>query len=294
MVEPKLSERIAIIHRTRDATASALAEVLGRGEKGESERSLCDKWLRTLGISGSVCAEGWYRPPPGGACVLIGQPEDGFTRLNYDSLRTPAFWSSDRLSLRDDSLVYVYASPFDRQTGLIGDIGLTLYRGDNEGIWAHLSACMEVTTRVATFAEIGMELREVFDYAVEQMKTVHLINKTSSTKSGVANIGHTVPWSYGSYPDEVKRCLEGDNSRDIRDLISGGRVSINAEAALAIAPTMAITIEPQIASEAAPLCSYHLIVSFVEGKRIISPSFAQLFKAFAMDHRFGMALARLT
>jgi hypothetical protein len=293
MVEPELSERIATIHRTRDAAASALAEVLRHDEAGASERRLCDEWLRILGNSDSVCADGWYRPPPGGACVLIGRPQDGFARLNYDSLRTPAFWSSEHHTLGDDSLVYVYASPFDRQTGLIGDIGLTLYRGDDEAIWAHLSACLEVTTRVATFADVGMELRELFHYAVKEMEAVELINKTSSTKTGVANIGHTVPWSYEAYSDALKRCLEGDGERDIRDIISGSRVSINADAALAIAPTMALTVEPQIASQTAPLCSYHLIVSFVDGKRILSPSFAPLFNAFEMSHRLGTALARL-
>lgn len=291
---PELAERIAIIHRTRSAAASALAEIFSGGADGSSEREVCDGWLRTLGRTDTICAEGWYRPPPGGACVLIGQPEDKFARLNYDTIRAPAFWSSDHFRLRDDSLVYVYASPFDRETALIGDLGVTLYRGNNQHIWDHLGACMEVTTRVAAFAEVDMELRELFHYAVKQMESVHLINKTSSTRSGVANIGHTVPFSFGSYPDEVMQCLAGKADRDIRDLISGARVSINAQASLSIAPTMAITVEPQIASLAAPLCSYHLIVSFVDGKRTIAPAFSPLFKVFGMESRFSAALARLS
>jgi len=214
--------------------------------------------------------------------------------MNYDSLRNPDIWPRNDIFLRDDSLIYVYASPIDRATGLIGDIGLTLYRGAEQSIRDHLSMCLEVTSSIACFAEVGMELRELFNYAQSQFKAVNLSNQASSTGSGMANIGHTIPWTYEPYSDEEKKCLEQGTAREIREMISNHRVSINDSAALRIQPTMALTVEPQIASSTAPLCSYHVIVAFSEAKKSVSPSFEALFKAFAMDDYMHAALARLS
>jgi len=294
MVEMELAERIAIIQRSRAIAAAALADALSPIHETSSEHAICDRWIETIAKHASLCPEGWYQPPPGGASILIGQPGDAFARLNYDSLRNPAIWPRNDIWLRNDSLVYAYASPINRATGLIGDIGLTLYCGAEQSIRDHLSTCLEVTTRIACFAEVGMELRELFNYAQRQIEAAELSNQASSTGSGTANIGHTVPWSYGGYSDEAKECLERGNPRDIRDMISNERVSINSLAALRIQPTMAFTVEPQIASSKIGLCSYHLIVAFSEGKRSISSSFEPLFKAFAMDDYMQTALERLS
>jgi hypothetical protein len=294
MIETELTERITIVQRTRTIAAAALAGALSHSVEASSERAIRDRWIQNMGKTGSLFPEGWYQPPPTGAAILIGHPEDGFARMNYDSLRTPAIWSRNDISLRNDSLIYGYASPIDRGTGLIGDIGLTLYRGKDQSIWDHLSRCLEVTVRIASFAEVGMELRELFNYAQRQIELADLSNQTSSTKSGMANIGHTIPWTYEEYPEEVKQRLILGNEREIRDLISNARISINDSAAFRIQPTMALTVEPQIASASAPLCSYHVIVAFSEAKKITSPSFESLFKAFEMDHYLGTALAQLS
>jgi hypothetical protein len=294
MAKTELTERIAIVQHTREATAAALAATLEARSGPSSERDICDRWLASTAKTTSIAAEGWYQPPPGGACILIGHPDDGFARLNYDSLRTPATWSRDDISLDEASVIYAYASPFDRSTGLIGDIGLTLYRGDEQSIRDHLRTCFEVTTRIACHAEVGMELRELFAYAQLQIRGAELTNETSSTQSGATNIGHTVPWTYEEYSDEGQQCLERGDVQDIRDMISNNRVSINSSAALRIQPTMAITVEPQVSSPTAPLCSYHLIVTFSNGTRSISPSFKPLFEAFAMDEYLDAELARLS
>jgi hypothetical protein len=293
MIETELEERIAIIQRTRSIAALALVDALSHSHEASSERAICNRWTQTIDKSPSLCPEGWYQPPPGGACILIGHPENAFARMNYDSLRNPAIWPRDDISLRDDSLIYAYASPIDRATGLIGDIGLTLYRGPEPWIRDHLLTCLEVTTRVASFAEVGMELRELFNYAQREIEAAELSNETSSTASGIPNIGHTIPWSYEGYSDEVKQCLERGNACNMRDKISKQRVFINISATLRIQPTMAFTVEPQIASSKAPLCSYHIIVAFSKGRKSISPSFESLFKAFAMDAYMHGALARL-
>jgi hypothetical protein len=290
LIAADLTERIRIVHHTRGIAAASLADALGRSYERPSERAICDAWLETIGKTPSICAQGWYQPPPGGAAVLIGHPEDSFSRLNYDSLRTPAFWASNDIVLRDDSLIYVYASPFDRATGLIGDLGLTVYRGNKQPIRDYLSMCLEMTIRIASFAEVGMEFRELFHYAQRQIEAAQLRNETSSTASGLANIGHTVPWSYEEYSDDAAQCLAAGDMRAIGDMISRHRVSINASATLRIQPTMAFTVEPQIASSTAPLCSYHSIVSFSDGRRTISLPFNALFNAFAMTDYIPTAL----
>ena len=220
MIETSLVERIAIIQRTRQIAALALSDALKQPREGSSERAICDRWIQIMGKTTSICSEGWYQPPPGGAAVLIGYPEDHFARLNYNSLRNPSFWSSNKISLREDSLLYAYASPFDPNTALIGDIGITLYRGAEELIRSHLSTCLEVTARTACFAEVGMEFRELFNYAQRQIDDLNLRNETSSTASGTANIGHTVPWSYQEYSEEAKQCLERGSLLEIRNIIS--------------------------------------------------------------------------
>lgn len=295
MIEADLTERIRVVQRTRGIAGVALADALNHGHEASSERAICDLWLQTIGKkTPSICADGWYQPPPGGVAVLIGHPANSFARMNFDSLRNPAFWASKDISLSDDCLIYAYASPFDRGTALLGDIGLTLYRGSKQSIRDHLSMCLELTIRIACFAEVGMEFRELFNYAQRQIDAAHLSNETSSTASGLANIGHTVPWSYEEYSGDAVKCIDTGNMRAIGDMISKHRVSINGSATLRIQPTMAFTVEPQIASSTAPLCSYHAIVAFSKATRSISLPFDALFKAFAMDDYMQTALALLS
>ncbi len=289
MVATDLIQRISIAKRTRGVAADALATALCLGPQSQSERTICDRWLSHMGRAIGLSPDGWYRPPPGGVCVLIGQPEDNFTRLNYASLRDPATWSRSDIALRNDSLMYAYSSPFDRDTGIIGDIGLTLYRGTLGWVHEYLATCLNLTAAVARYAEVGMEFRELFDYALKQISAAGLVNETSSTASGIGNIGHTVPWSYENYTEEEWLCLKNGAPGDVRKLISAKRVSINASANLKIQPTMAFTIEPQVRSATAPLCSYHVIVYFSEGNKDIDPLFRELFQAFDMTDYIGSA-----
>lgn len=294
MIETKLVERITIIQRTRSLAAATLVDALSSTPDGSSESDICESWTHKISDCAPLSREGWYQPPPKGAAILIGDPASKFVRMNYDSLRSPAVWPRADISLHKESLIYAYASPFDRGTGLIGDIGVTLYRGTDQSIREHLIRCLDVTARIARHAQVGMQLRDLFNYGLTQIRAADLSNQTSSTKSGTPNIGHTVPWSYESYPDDARHCFDHGGPTDIRDKISRGRVSINDSATLRIQPTMAFTVEPQIAAAAAPLCSYHVIVIFAEGKKTISSCFGPLFKIFAMEGYMESALAQLS
>lgn len=230
-----------------------------------------------------VRAAGWYDPPASGAAILVGQPADGYARLNYNSLRHESSWSRRDVLLADDSLVYAFASPFDWRSAMIGDIGVTLYRGTDEAIKRHLTACMDLTFKVAGYAEVGMELRELFEYADREIRCAGLVNETSGTRSGLSNIGHTVPWSYGQYSRRALECLRDGDTHGLRAEISGARVSIDNKAVLHIQPDMAFTVEPQISSPSMPLCSYHVIVSFVGGTKEIISCFGALLEEYDME-----------
>lgn len=293
-MQTELKERIDMVLDARAAAATALADAFRSDGVMSSERTICDRWLNNIASNKELNSEGWYQPPPGGSCVLIGHPEDEFARLNYDSIRDPAIWSRDDIYQREDSILYVYASPIVRGTGLIGDIGLTLYRGENTEIRDHLVKCLEVTVRIARFAEVGMPLRDLFNFAKREMENAQLSNETSSSGSGIENIGHTVPWSYEPYSDEAKLCLHSGSAEDVRNLISDQRVSVNDLATLQIQPTMAFTVEPQISSPIAPLCSYHMIVAFSDGAKTIIPSFKSLFEDFSMSEYMAPVLDELS
>lgn len=289
MIELPLEDRIGIVKRTRESAARALADTL-RNSQASSERTICDRWLTTLSATPSINPDGWYQPPPKGVSVLIGCPDDTFARMHYDSLRNPVYWASDQITLRDDCLIYAYASPIDRATGLIGDIGVTLYRGTEQPIRDHLRTCLEMSARIARFSEVGMELREVFNYAQTQLEALNLSNSASSFGSGTPNIGHTIPWTYGDYSDAARQSVEGADASALRASITSHRTFVNAAATLRIQPTMAFTVEPQIISPAAPLCSYHLIVTFEKGQRSILGSFKALFETLDMNSYMQDAL----
>jgi Xaa-Pro aminopeptidase len=203
--------------------------------------------------------------------------------MEYASLRQPEVWARDDISFLDESLVYAYASPTDRSTGLIGDIGVTLYRGSNNSVREHLSTCLEISVKVAQFVQVGMELREAFHFAEKLISEARLTNQTSSvTDLGALNVGHTVPFTFDSYPNEARRCLADETAMGIADLISRQRVFINSSSSLRIQPNMAFTIEPRMASELMPLSSFHLIVAFLDGQKSVLSSFQPVFDVFGM------------
>jgi len=227
--------------------------------------------------------DGWYQPPPTGASVLIGSPPT-YARVEYESLRDPHTWPRADIRLRDDSLVYAYASPTDRATGMIGDIGVTLYHGPDHRIRQHVATCLELTVRIAALAEVGMELRELYHQAERLVKEAGLGNRTASaTDSGAPNIGHTIPWTFGDYSAEDERRLRNGDPADVSDLISRQRIFLNPSTRRRIEPTMAFTVEPRMSSPSLPLSSFHIIVAFREGRKTISSEFGRLFRIFGME-----------
>ena len=120
------------------ALASALTQLLNQNNP-ISEVLLRDVWLMELRKYQSVFPDGWYEPPPHGIGVLLGTDED-IERVSPKSLRIHDYWPREDIFLdRKKGIIFVYISPVDKNTGIIGDFGLTIYFGKNLNIRNHLT-----------------------------------------------------------------------------------------------------------------------------------------------------------
>jgi hypothetical protein len=268
------------VSRLREANCHALLTAL-TASSDFSESSLCGLWTAGLKDIPDTFPFGWYEPPPEGAAVLIGNPPR-FERLYFKSLRSRDFWSRPDVALQDASLIYAYSSPIERSTCVIGDVAVTLYLGKEPDIIEHLQKVMTITATVASFAQVGMRLREIYSHADRLIKEAGLQNEVFSvTDPCNFDIGHTVPFSDDGSPPP----FEGSASEErgmIAETISKSRAFINAESTTEIKPTMALTIEPRLSAPGFPPVSFHVAVVFDNGRKSIVSGFGGLFRRYGM------------
>ncbi|MGH3974024.1 MAG: hypothetical protein ACRDS9_11995 [Pseudonocardiaceae bacterium] len=284
--ESAADPRITAVAYAREAAAATLAEAIKTGGPHTSEKGVCDRWSALLAADPKLLAEGWYQPPPNGVSALVGEGPD-WSRMSFVSLRHQETWPRDDLMLKRGSLMYAYSSPVVAENYMIGDLGVTLYDGEDEQIWGHLSTCLEITAAVASYAEVGMELRDLYNFAAGLMENAALVNETYSTTdvSGGVDIGHTLPWTYEEpTAEQLTELRSGDYPR-IAKAISKARLFHNAQERQKIQPTMAFTVEPRMAGPGRPLASFHVLVSFDHGVKRIHCGFAQIFSLFGMNSR---------
>src|SRR3990167_1390121 len=190
-------ELIDAIIKTRETVSDIFVKSLVNLE-GNSEVEIVKKILTEIKNHNEIFPEGWYSPPPAGVAVLLDQKP--FERLKYDSLRNPDFWPKENLRLEKETVGLVFFSPIDRKTNMIGDIGFTLYRGDNQKIKSHLRKSYAAILEIAKYAEIGMKFSELCSFADQSFKNKFKITKwapISSDPNQSINIGHTIPGSLG-------------------------------------------------------------------------------------------------
>jgi len=279
-------ERIKICKQTRIKAAQAMADVL-KMDKPISEVDFCNQLNEKLSSNPEIWDQGWYSPPPKGLSALFA-PEVDPKRVAYDNLRKEEFWPRKENIFTDNSIGYIYASPINKLSGIIGDFGMTIYKGSNAKIIEHIKSCLDLTEKTAEYAQVGMEFREIYDYCQKLMKEKGLNNErmiTYTDKVGT-NIGHTVPWSYKDPNLEEKQTLEGNSFEKVRELISTQRVHLNSKERFKIPPTIAFTIEPRAENSflpGLPMSSFHTILTFSEGKKEILGNFNPIFQAVKMD-----------
>lgn len=277
-----LLANIKICKATRSFTAQAMSKILQMDKLSEIE--FCQQTAEQLYKSPNW-ARGWYDPPPKGIAALFG-PEDNISRVAYDSLRKEEFWPKNNI-FTNNSLGYIYASPVNKLSGIIGDFGMTIYKGNNQKIINHLKTCLEITEKTAEYAEVGMEFKDVYNYCQNLMSKKGLNNNrmlaiNDKTKT---NIGHSIPFSHELPTEQELNIINGEDFDKLKNLISSKRITLNAAEQFKIPETIAFTVEPRIENNDTPLVSFHLVVAFKEGKKEIFANFNPVFEAVNM-HNF--------
>ncbi len=290
-VQITVEEKLQVCKSTREIASgsllSALTDLLE--EENVSEQDLHRTWLEKMTKNDSIFPEGWYSPPPKGICVLFGTDSD-HDRLNYLSLRPQEMWAREDILLdKQAGIVYVYASPVDKKTGIIGDFGMTIYFGENPSIREHLSACYEINWSTGQFVQVGQSLSEVHRFAKERMTEKGLDNDVLSvTDPADTNIGHTIPDSFHAWAQKDQRTFESGQMSEIRKIISAQRRFVSPAEDLKIVDGMSITIEPRPRIRnrpEIPMASYHTICSVYDSQRIeFLDGFEKIFQLVGMDY----------
>lgn len=276
-----MSNKIDAIIKTRKIAADILVKSLVN-IYGKSEIEIREKILKEISTRADIYGEGWYSPPPFGVCVLLdGNP---YTRLQFKSLRNPSAWPIENSLLEKESVGIVYLSPVDKTTGMLGDIGLTIYNGENKEIKEHIRKCYQVIRAIAEKAEVGMHFNDLYKVAdglfENNLKIIEWMTTTNDPNLGI-NLGHTIP---GSYDDN----LNPNNSfEEIKDFITKKRIYINKAEDFKIPETCAFTVESRLVDKEKiylPNVFFHFVVCFNKGEKTILDNFDKIFSTVGMDY----------
>jgi hypothetical protein len=287
-----LRSRISTIVAGRRLATQALADVLTHSGPGAGEAGLVEQWRDRLQAAGRFRPDGWYVPPPHGMSILIGE-SPAYDRVDFATLRAKGQWPDPGIRLSDASVLCAYASPIDRtRPGLISDVGVTLYRGDDAAAHDHLARCLAIIAVVVRQIDVGMTFARVDALLQEQIDRtgVALSNRIwSPTDSTGVNIGHTMPWSYEEPTVQELALLTGDDDEARSTCISRKRQFVNAASSFEIPPTVVFSIEPRLASPGCPTPFFHCIVVFRDSERSVVSGYRQLFDALDVARHFDSA-----
>jgi hypothetical protein len=275
---------------TRKLTLSTLLVSLTsllKSQKSFSELQLRDNWLANLRKNTTIFPDGWYIPPPHGIGALIGDTSKQ-SRTNYDNLRR--FTPLDTVYFDEQHpLLYAYASPVDKKTGIIGDSGGTFYRGTNPDIQQHLKRCFDITINVAKKINAGMTFADVFYITMDFANKYNFVNEVISvTDPSTVNIGHTIPPGFSEWSKKEQAVVKQGNWQDILDIIRNKRIYVNAKEQTKLQPGTMVTIEPRFTvkdNPNIPMASYHTTLHIGKnGKIRLLTEFQSLFTLFGMDY----------
>jgi hypothetical protein len=276
-----MSDLIDAVIKTRDTTARIFANSL-TGLEGNSEIEIAEKVLAEVRTHTEIFPEGWYSPPPQGVAVLLDTAP--FNRLRYDSLRKPAYWPNETSVFGKESVGMIYFSPVDRKTGMLGDIGFTLYRGENQKIKQHIKNSYHAILEIAKYASVGTKLSEICSFAAHLFEGKFKITRwvtMSSDLNQSMNLGHSVP---GSFEDGL---IMGVTFDEIKEAIRTKRVHVIDTENFKIPETCAFTIESRLEdlnNPDMPSVYFHFMVCFNKGEKIILENFDEIFSAVGMDY----------
>lgn len=281
------------IRRTRKVASESLVTVLTSllaSKKPISEVVLRDSWLEEMRKNDNIFPDGWYTPPPHGIIVLFATDKN-VVRLNYKSARPKEQWPRDDVFLDSKKgLLYCYASPVDKESGIIGDFGVTLYFGKKGEIKNLLKTCLKLDREIFDYVKVSLKFSEISLVAEKLMKKDGMVNEVLSiTDKGNMVIGHTIPDSFDSWSKKEKIASSAKDWNAIKEIISSKRINVKKKEPFVIQKGSAFTIEPRPRVVEKPdlpeSLSYHTIAVFNDnGEKELLTDFDQLFKLVGMDY----------
>ena len=281
-----IEERLDICKSTRQIAANGLLSALSGllDEKDVSEQDLHVAWFSELAQNDSIFKMGWYDPPFGGMAVLFGSDSD-HERLDYMTLRQRSLAAQENVILdRGSGLIYVHASPVDRETGIIGDFGMTIYLGENPLIRDYLSNCYELTKEVGEFVQVGMTLADIYNFA--EKRRAEFSRNNDCVNYIDSDIGYTVPEPCCDWSNEDQKVFRTGLMRKIKKVIDSKRKFVSSTDDSKIVEGMSIAIEPRLAildNSHIPMASYHDICAVYPGHVEMLGGFDPIFEACGMN-----------
>lgn len=276
-----MSDLIDAIIKTRETAAQILIRSLINLENN-SEVEIRNKILVEVKNHQEIYPEGWYIPPPGGVGILATKKP--FERLKYESLRKPECWPKEDLHFEKESALMVYLSPVDRKTNMLGDIGLTIYRGDDEQIKEHIKKSYDGILAITKHAKVGMTFPQLCEFATNSFKGKFEMTRwvtVNSNPNHSINLGHTIPGSF------EKNFNFGDSFEEIKETIKMKRVPFTEVENFKIPDTCAFTVESRLSDPNnldLPSVYFHFIVCFDNGQKTILENYSEIFKVVGMDY----------
>lgn len=283
-----------IYKQTRKIAADTLYRALDytlNTRKKISEVAFRDLWLNELRKHKDIFDDGWYLPPTHGIAVLFASTAHP-KRADFVNLRPEKFWPRNDIYLdKKTGYTYLYASPTDRKTGVIGDIAINIYFGENNKIKNHLKVSVDIEKQIFKYTKQGMTFSDIFNFADSLITKKGLRNNiVSITNPDGVNIGHTIPASYENWNKKELKILKNANSdwTTFKDLISNKRRFLSRSERLKIVPGMGFTLEPalkNIADDTIPMTMFHQAAFFKkDGKKELLTNFDKIFKLCGMDY----------
>lgn len=284
--------RLESCRKTREIASKScsyvLKKVLNTNNK-YTETQFRDTWLGELNKSKNIVSHGgWYDPPQFGIGVLFGNETD-HQRVNYPSLRPKKYWPKRSNYFQKNGIGYLFASPYSwlGNIPIIGDFGFTFYTGRNNKIIDHYKYCWYVVDKIIEQIKIGMSYRQLYMLTLDTLSKFHLSNTITSTtdKSGT-DVGHCVPFIDRDPNLKELQLIKSENKKNIHKIINKARIFINAEEKYKVDDYSALTFEPRLISSIdrfLPMFSFHTIIQFVSGKKIVISNMDEILKLLNMQ-----------
>ena len=282
----KLEDRVVACIETRQIAAELIGQLLKDFKVG-SEIKLRDIIQDTLASQRDILEDGWYSPPPAGIGVLFGLSNDT-NRTRFPSFRQESYWPSSKYILEKETVGTVYVSPV-HSNGAIGDLGFSFYRGIDKNTRDHLKNCLEAIEDVADHASVGLQFRELYQFAQKRFAERNITHKWITTNLNISgnSIGHTVPWSYELPTADEYKIIKAGQMDELKDVISHKRLYLDADETFVIPGTVAFTVESQLGSRLdsnLPNTFFHTIVTFNNGKKQVLANFNSIFDKLKIDY----------